>query len=556
MSEKYDINYWNPGKVLVFADGQFERESKLKYIQSDIGLISRVFGSLNYKIEVFIDLTSDQLRTKILQETREDFTDYSCLVCFFSTHGDLHYINDKNGQNFSILEILLRFLEVESLSDKPKFFFIDAGHASMNMEITSESLFELDSHSKNDILIEYTSTTNYESDSNNEGSLFIQKLCKSIGTNKEGDILEILSTLNSQLMEKNPRQLASFDSSLKKKFFFQNNSNYFFKCAKTISIRIANKDSKDFYNLNEISCLKVIDQNLIAIGSCDRTIKIWDLKNSKWIKSLYNSTKTRIKCIQIIDHRTIASGCFDNTVKIWKNNQCVGILHDHKEWIFCLELIDENLLASGSGDKTIKIWDLKNHKPTQTLNGHGDFVYCLRLISQDVLASGSGDKTVKIWNCINGLCIRTLSEHTGRVLCVEIINQDVLASGSADRTIKIWNWKKSTCLWTLSGHADNIFCLKLIDKETLASGSGDRTIKVWNLKYFKCIQILFGHSEDVLCLDKIDNKTLVSGGKDGEKITFNFFDECLWLINYLKFLIYPKNYTFWTKTNRHRSRKF
>lgn len=217
MCEKYEINFLDPGKVLVFADCLFDRNSKLKYIQNDISLINRVFGSLNFSVETYLDLESDELKNKITQVANDDYTG-SCIICIFSTHGDLNFIKTNDGREMSLNEIVNQLTEENTLLNKPKLVFIDATHAANRLEIFPENIFNLDSDLKNDILIEYVSIKN-DPIIKNDGSVFIQKLCRSIGLNSD-DITSILSNINKDIVSDSTTCLARFVSSLKKKFLF------------------------------------------------------------------------------------------------------------------------------------------------------------------------------------------------------------------------------------------------------------------------------------------------------------------------------------------------
>ncbi len=159
--------------------------------------------------------------------------------------------------------------------------------------------------------------------------------------------------------------------------------------------------------LKDIQCVSCSqDNNLIAIGSKDKTIRIWNLENNEEITTLSG-------------HRmAIKSLCFS---------------------------ADGKTLASGSADKTIKIWNLENNEEITTLSGHKMAINSLCFSSDGkTLASGSADKTVKIWNLENNEEVTTLSGHKMAVNGIYFSpDGKTLFSGSADKTAKIWNWENN-----------------------------------------------------------------------------------------------------------------
>ena len=111
-------------------------------------------------------------------------------------------------------------------------------------------------------------------------------------------------------------------------------------------------------------------------------------------------------------YQLLASGSADSTVKIWniEKEACLATLRGHSGSV--LNVVwsrDGRRLASGAEDATIKIWDGIMGDHLEKLAGHQNSVYSIAWDKRkNVLASASDDGTVKFWHGTSGLCKKTL----------------------------------------------------------------------------------------------------------------------------------------------------
>ncbi|KAL2825731.1 hypothetical protein BDW59DRAFT_161407 [Aspergillus cavernicola] len=186
------------------------------------------------------------------------------------------------------------------------------------------------------------------------------------------------------------------------------------------------------------------------------------------------------------DGRLLASGSDDKTVKLWDpaTGALKHTLDGHSDLVWSVAFSqDGQLLASGSEDKTVKLWDPATGALKHTLEGHSDSVLSVAF-SRDgkLLASGSDDKTIKLWDPATSALKHTLEGHSGWVGSVAFSGDgQLLASGSLDNTIKLWDPATNTLKHTLEGHSGWVGSVTFSqDGQLLASGSDDATIKLWD----------------------------------------------------------------------------
>ena len=128
--------------------------------------------------------------------------------------------------------------------------------------------------------------------------------------------------------------------------------------------------------------------------------------------------------------RIIASGSGDRSVRLWDLESNQQILHlSIEDGVTTVAISPDNrFVAAGSLDKSVRVWDVSNGQLVVRLEGeqgHKDSVYSVAFApSGDKLVSGSLDKTIKMWELTTprmipaaapgGKCIRTFEGHKVR----------------------------------------------------------------------------------------------------------------------------------------------
>ncbi|KAK1756384.1 hypothetical protein QBC47DRAFT_299091 [Echria macrotheca] len=292
---------------------------------------------------------------------------------------------------------------------------------------------------------------------------------------------------------------------------------------------------------NGVTCLQ-LDDNILATGSYDATIKIWNIETGEEIRTLRGHQRG-IRALQFDDSKLI-SGSLDNTIKIWNwhTGECISTLQGHTDGVISVHF-EGKLLASGSMDKTVKIFDFDS-KEAFCLKGHSDWVNCTRLdtASRTVL-SASDDTTIKLWDLDTKHVLRTFEGHIGHVqqvmpLPAEYEPDDELTTGinGSDSTdaVSVNSGRGETPTFSFS-HPDRVAStsssrdddIRALYGPTFASdpsrplprryfltGGLDSTIRLWDSATGRCLKTMFGHLEGVWALAG-DTIRTISGANDG-----------------------------------------
>ena len=234
------------------------------------------------------------------------------------------------------------------------------------------------------------------------------------------------------------------------------------------------------------------DGQMLASGSVDKTVRVWDVNTGVLLNTLIGHTDMVTSVSFSPDGQMLTSGSWDKTVILWRG---VGIflpLIGHTSVVTSVSFSpDGNTLASGSSDKTVRLWDVNTGRHLHTLKGHTHKVTSVSFSPDgNTLASGSSDKTVRVWDANTGGLLNTLTGHTRDVWSVSFSpDGNTLASGSSDTTVRVWDARSGGHLRTLTGYTWGVSSVSFSpDGQMLTSGE---SVKLWEVRTGELIGTLY-----------------------------------------------------------------
>ena len=150
-----------------------------------------------------------------------------------------------------------------------------------------------------------------------------------------------------------------------------------------------------------------VDAILLATGSGDGTVKLWNVVTQQNIATLLRPAGSSVAFSS--DGVTLAAGSYDGKVKLWDvtTQQDIVTLKVHTAGITSVSFSsDKRTLATGSWDRTVKLWDMMTRVDFAT-PGHTSVVTSVAFSSDGTtIAYGTEDRTVELWDTSGWMQVR------------------------------------------------------------------------------------------------------------------------------------------------------
>jgi small GTP-binding protein len=231
-------------------------------------------------------------------------------------------------------------------------------------------------------------------------------------------------------------------------------------------------------------------------GAPDRTVRIWDLRTGRCLRTLEGHEKSQGAYVEGVwsvawsaDRRRALSGSQDETVRLWdtETGRCLNVLQGHTKPVRSVVWgPDEKRGLSAAFDNTVRLWDVKSGRCLRVFKGHTGVVFHAVWNPDGRAISASGDNTLRLWDLETGQCLRVFKGHKSKVFSVAWnSDQRHALSGSEDKTVRLWDVETGHCLRVLEGHIASVETVAWsADQRHAFSGDSYGGIRVWNLSEF------------------------------------------------------------------------
>jgi periodic tryptophan protein 1 len=196
-------------------------------------------------------------------------------------------------------------------------------------------------------------------------------------------------------------------------------------------------------------------RHILASGSADHVVKIWDLSTCQCLASLTHH-KDKVQAVQWhpLERTVLATGSYDGTVTVLDIRSPTNVTSfPTSADIESLQWNPHNpaTFAVSTEDGNVTLYDARqNQSPLFTLHAHEATVSSVTFnaLVPDMMATSSVDKSIKIWDIAGNtpVCVETKSMGVGDVFCVSYYQDDpfLLACGGEDGKVALWETAEST----------------------------------------------------------------------------------------------------------------
>jgi WD40 repeat protein/serine/threonine protein kinase len=283
----------------------------------------------------------------------------------------------------------------------------------------------------------------------------------------------------------------------------------------------------------DVTCLAFSHEGLLASGSLDKTVRVWDPADGKLVQTLQGSPVPIWGMAFSVDGKNVAADGDNGIVRAWEARTGSSVLSrdkaspynlngiayspdgnnlalaDYGGYVRILEASTGNELAqldvrsSGANavayhptgkslaaacdDNTVRVWEPKNAR-VQVLRGHQADVTSLAYRSDgERLASADGNGTVIVWDAtIAKPAFPPFRSHRDQVNSIAFSPDDrCLVTASRDGTLKLWNAESGALLRIIRTRHNEVFAATFHPNgKHLASAGADGTVKIWETPVF------------------------------------------------------------------------
>lgn len=182
------------------------------------------------------------------------------------------------------------------------------------------------------------------------------------------------------------------------------------------------------------------------------------------------------------DETILATGSFDNSIKLWDfaTGRQLRALHRGKQAVWHLSWSPDGKYFAALDGPYVRLWDGKTLSPLRVLTAHSMLRALAWSPDSKILASGTWGGVPTLWNVESGETQPVLSEAANCTALAFSPDGTVLAGGGDDGTLRLWNLPTRRLVRAVPGHKSAILYLSFSPQGGKIASSDDKTLCLWD----------------------------------------------------------------------------
>ena len=248
--------------------------------------------------------------------------------------------------------------------------------------------------------------------------------------------------------------------------------------------------------------------------------RIYLFANSlEYMGSLFGH-KGHIRCLCGLSNRLLASGSDDNNIKMWdiEERALIFTLSGHRNIVTSLCYVREGVFVSGSDDKSLIIWSKlpgSNIYSQQVLKGHRSSIRGIIKKNNSEIVSGELRGDLRIWNIDQSLCTRHLPQMGIGILQMKQHIGEMAVSYS--EKVIIWGATNNWGVPLKQFKVCNGWSIEFLSGDILLRGGYEGQLEFIDYAQTGCaIPYIYGiHSRVIFDLQRIAKNIVITASMDG-----------------------------------------
>ena len=280
---------------------------------------------------------------------------------------------------------------------------------------------------------------------------------------------------------------------------------------------------------------------IFAAGGYEKIINLFS--NSLEHMGYFSGHKLWISCLCTISNKILASGSGDKSIKIWniEDRSIMSTLSGHTAPVNALCYVKEGVFVSGSDDNSLIIWSksapessIYSHR--QMLKGHASPIMAILRLNKREIMSGDAGEDLMMWDTDQGICIRQIpnfSRYDSLFQMKQHMRGDLVVGYMYK--VNIWGAANN---WGNTPIKQFDVCqgcsIEFLSEDLLLRGGDEGQLEFIDYAQTGCKlpSIIMGlHSRDIIAIQRIAKNIVITASEDGYlKVIHPIFRRC-----YLKF---------------------